>query len=500
MGFNNVTDTIKVGQRAIFMQEGGSSPDSKPLYRGETSFGGWNTPQGDVTATYLPNPARPSQWDIVDLVQAAQGLPTSDFSAICNMEIYKKWLDLKRRRCPVNIFIKQDSCGRKDDLKSWELMRIISYSLITDFTDAIDNPLTGDDEASVTITGSYTGLRELIVNPIGFEEVADTELLAESVDGFFAGTSSCGGKCGERVDDCSEIYVLQTVNTGSPGLSSGLIISIDNGQTWDKLDIPTLGGIAAHKMDYAGSYIVVISNNQAKHHFIRVSDAKALDASGWDSISTNYVGGLYSIWSKSPAETYIGGAGGYAYKLTDPSQEPTVLTDGSITTENLTQVSGWGSTVVFAGNAGKVLVSRNNGDSFVLRPITLKDGSVITGNVTALRLISQSIWLLAVGGTLYYTLDAGVTYKVKALGDTISVINDIFFEDDTIGYLAAEVGGAGRVYRTFDSGNSWDYQAPSIQGLPSAQRISFVTACGANRAMAGGRVSVGGDGMLAIAQ
>lgn len=499
MGFNNVSNPIKVSQRSIFLQEGGSSPATKPLYRGEMSLGGINTPQGDITPIQLPNPAQAGIWDNIDTIQGAQGLPTSDFTARCNYEIYLKWEELKRRRCPVNIFIKTDSCGRKDDIKSWELMKIVVASYITDYTDGVVNPLTGDDEAVLDVTGSYTGLREILIKTLTFEEVADATLLAEAVDGFYAGSASCGGKCGERKDECHECYVLQSVNSGSPGLSSALVLSIDNKQTWDRIDIPTLGGVSAHAMANAGSYIVVISNNQAKHHFISFTNAKALNTLGWSSISTNYTGGLYSIWSKSPAETYIGGAGGYAYKLSDPTGEPTVLTDGSLTTENLTQVKGWGSTVVFAGNTGKVLVSFNDGLSFTVRAITLKDGSVITGNVTALALISPRTWFLAAGNKVYYTLDGGLTYVEKALGDTLTVINDINFYDETVGYMSVEIAGAARVYRTFDSGSSWDYEAPSIQGLPSAQRISFVEACGHNEVMAGGRVSVGGDGLLAIA-
>lgn len=499
MGFNNITDAMKVGQRAIFFQEGGSSPDSKPRYRGETSLGGWNTPQGDVSPIYLPSPEQASKWDIIDVTQGAEGLPTSDFTARCNQDIYFIWQDIKRRRCPVNVFTKQDSCGRMDDLKSWDFINIRIQARLTDFTDAAENPLQGDDEAVVDLAGSWTAVKEILVKQIAFEEIADASLLAEALDGFYSGVASCGGKCGERVDDCNEIYVLQAVNTGSPGLSSAILYSLDNKATFNTLDIPTLGGVSAHRIANAGSYLVAISNNQAKHHFIRFSDIAAADASGWDTISTNYVGGLYSIWAKSPAEIFIGGAAGYAYKLEDPTQEPVVLTDGTITSVNLSQVGGFGSTVVFAGATGKVLVSFNGGTSLSLRPITLKDGSVIVTDVTALAVLAPKMWLLAAGGSLYYTLDGGLTYKEKPLGDSISVINSIRFGNAMVGYLSAEVGGAARVYRTFDSGNSWDFEAPSIADLPSAQRISFVEPCGSNEVMAGGRVSVGGDGMLAIA-
>lgn len=496
-----ISNTTKVGERISFIQEGGQSPDSKPLYRGETSYDGFNTPLGDVNPTYIPSRDRPNSWDIVDVTQGSEGLPTSGFTSRVNDKLYKKWRSLISARCPINIYAKKDDCGRKDDLNSWQFINIYLDARFTDFTDSVLNPLQGDDQATVELTGSITALKELLVFPISFQEFAGDEILADVLDIFYSGVQSCGGRCGERKDDCFELYALTALNAASLGLSSQLVFSIDNKQTWTALDIPTLGGVAANAMGDAGSHIIVISENEAAHNYITFADAKAGLTSGWVKVTSGYVAlqSPLSIYVKSPEEIFMGGNNGYAYKLQDATASPTILTDGSIVSDDLTQVSGYAATVVFAGDSGKVLVSTNDGDSLTERAVTV-NGVVLTDNITALAVTSENAWIIGMNGKVYYTVDYGVTYTEKSIKSGISVINSIRFEPySQIGYMAVEDGGSAVVYRSFDSGYSWHKTAPSIQGLPTAVRINVVAPCGANEVAAGGRVSAGGDGVLAVA-
>lgn len=493
------TDVLKLAERFIFIQEGGASPSSAPRFRGEAIFGGINIPLGDVNPIYLPSRDRPNNWDIVDTTQGSQGLPNSDFTARVNFVLYKKWLEIIGARCPVVGYVKHDDCGRPDDPRSWLYKKLLFDLTFTDFTDAQDGTLQGDDQAPVELTGSWTALSETILYPIKFQEVADTEILSDVIDGFYSNVASCGGRCGKREDSCNNFYALTALNTGSPGLSSQLVLSTDDKVTWDALDIPTLGGLGATAMDDAGSFIIVVSRNEAAHHFIRFTDADALDTSGWSKITTNYVGGNWDVFALSPEEIYIAGDAGYAYLLEDPTGAPIVLTDGSIVTDDLKHVDGFVQTIVFAGDAGKVLISQNRGTALVERAITLVDGTVITGDVQSLGVLSDNIWFLAVGGTLYFTEDTGVTYTEKAIDASITVINSIRWADGLVGYLTAEVGGAGTVYRTHDAGYSWQNTTPDIDGIPTTTRFNFAAPCAVNEVAAGGRVSVGGDGLLAIA-
>lgn len=496
----SISDVLKVGERAVFIQEGEASPAIKPFFRGETTLGGFNTPQGDVTPVYLPDRSRPNEWVIVDTTQASQGLATSDFTARVNNPLYKKWKSIVERRCPFTLYIKSDDCGAKDAFDSWQTKSVYVRTTLTDFTEGPSNVLQGDDQAPFELTGSLSSLREYFVIPIKFEEVGDATLLAEAIDGFYTDAQSCGGRCGRAQDACEELYVLTALNAGSPGLSSRIVYTTDNAQTFDAVDIPTLGAQGASAMGDAGSFVIVVSENDAAHHYIRFSDLQNGDASAWTRISTNYTQPGIDVYVKSSEEIFIAGNAGYAYKLDDVTSAPSILTDGSIVADDLRHVDGVSSTVVFAGQNGKVLVSQNDGDSLTEKPIVLAvDGSTLSGNVTALSVIGENTWLLAVGGKLYYTLDGGDTYTEKPVDSGFAVINDIRFFEGQVGYLAAEKGGQAVIYRTHDAGYSWQSTAPDIEGLPTAQRISFVAPCGVNEVAAGGRVAVGDDGILAIA-
>jgi photosystem II stability/assembly factor-like uncharacterized protein len=174
----------------------------------------------------------------------------------------------------------------------------------------------------------------------------------------------------------------------------------------------------------------------------------------------------------------------------------TVLIDGSITTQDLNDIHGFGQTIVAVGGSNAVLWSENDGRSF-----SLVTGPAVGVNLTSVWCISKNIWMVGTGGgKLYYTLNNGTTWAEIGLPSVATVINDIHFENEVVGYLAAEVGGVAAVFRTTDSGNSWQNTAPHLYALPTAVRVNVVYSCGNNRVLAGGRKTAGGDGMVAIAE
>lgn len=497
----NTSDAARVGQLAIFFQDSGVDPGGIPRYRGETTFGGWNTPKGDRSPIYLPSRTQPSTWDIIDTTQGAPGLPNSDFTARMNDVLYRIWTRLERQNCPLTIHILKDDCGRRDDINSWQFKTIYTRATLTDLTGPAVSPLSGDDEAPYDISGSMSALEKIDIFPIRFEEIADAAIEAEVVDAFYADESSCGGKCGERKDECNDLYALTRANSGSPGLSSQVVFSTDDKQTFTKVDISTLGGVSANAFTSAGIYVVVVSENDAAHHYIAFSDLKDGNAAAWSRVNSTYAAGLLDVHAKSPAEIYVAGQDGYIYLIENIFDSPQILTDGSLTTEDLRKIDAWSKSVVAVGNAGTVLVSTNNGASFTSLGITLQDGTTVTDDVSALALLNDSVWIIGTEtGRVFYTLDQGTSYTEKTIDNNITIVNDIAFYNSYIGYMAVQMGdGTVRVYRTDTSGALWTHNEPSIGGLPTAERYSVVTPCGANEVAAGGRESVGGDGILAVA-
>lgn len=482
------------GDVRIFVQDGVGNPAKAYAYYGCVNLGGLNQDLGTPDPIYCPSPTQRNKWDIVGRVQKTPALGTADFTARLNRTLSDIWWDLKEKGCDVNIQAVLGACQRPDNFNSWESKILIRSAHMTAFNLGGLNPLDGDSNAAVDGTGSFTFIDYNRIKSISFEEQASATVLSEVLDGLYNDFVQCGD-CGSPSDGCNKMYWLTVANPGSPGLSSQIIYSIDGGATWATSDIVTLGGKSGNRLATVGLYLVVVSEADGAHHYKLYSDVDAGTGS-WTKNSSGYVANKSprAIYSKSPSETFVAAQGGYIYYMTDPTAAVTVLTDGSVSTQNQNDIHGFENTVVSVGASNSVLVSQNSGVSF-----SLVVGPVVGANLTAVWCMSATTWLVGANGALWYTLNAGTTWTQITVAVGVSVINDIKFYDQNVGYMAAEVAGVGRVYRTTDGGNSWHYQTPQIANLPTAIRVNAVAPCGYNKVSTGGIKTVGGDGLIATA-
>lgn len=495
MGASHDTSILQLGQSRIFMQEA-ATPSQVYKYRGTVNLDGLTEPLGDVTPVYIPSSTQRNRWDIVDEVPGTPGLPTTGFTAKMLKSLRDIWWDLKERGCRFNVQIVIGDCQRPDNFADWESKILFAGARLTEFTLPSFNPLSGDDNATGDITGSLTGRALERILRIRFQQYAEDEVVAEVLDGLYYDTIQCG-ECGVASDGCRHVYFLTLANGGSPGLSSQIVYSIDDKATWATLDIPTLGGLSGNRMGAMGSRLVVVSEAAGSHHHILVTDADAGNTLGWVEVATGYevTGSPRCIYVRSSELAFIGGAGGFIYKLTDPTSGVTVVSDNSLTTQRANDIGGYQDTVVSVHNNNVVLVSINGGDTF-----TAQTGPEVGVALNAVAVIGESTWFIGTAnGHLYYTEDGGTSYTQITLDSAVTIINRIKFWDSNVGYMSVQAGASARVYRTDSCGNRWDYQNPSISGLPTVERINVVIPCGYNEVAAGGRVESAGDGVIAIA-
>ena len=490
-----MTDVLltQAGEWRVFVQENGSSPANAYLYAGTLELGGLNEDLGASTPVYAPSSVRRSKWDIVGQVATSPALPTTDFTQQASRFLDDFFWNWRKNRCKWNLILQNGDCGRADDLNDFDAKIILKGTELTAFNPIGPiNPQSGDNNATSINTGSLQPTAFDRALKLSWGEILDTTIVAEVIDALFNDYASCGD-CGAPSDGCQTEYFLTIANSGSPGLSSQVIVSTDGGSTGISVDINTLGGLSATAMAVVGSYLVVVSENQDAHHWILITDLEA-GTTNWTQVTTGYTAGQSptGIYSKSPAETFIIAQGGYIYKLTDPTAAVVVSTDGSVSAQDLNAIDGFGNTIVAVGDSNAILKSDDAGDSWSLVTGPTAKAGV---NLNSIAVVSKRLWWIGYGdGDVYYTLDGGTTWTAKVVDSAATVINHIEFYDEIVGAIALQITGGSRIYITRDNGNTW-HQSPYITSLPTAERYNVVRFCDYNNLIAGGRVSSGGDGV-----
>lgn len=492
-------NTLKAGEARVFLQVDGSSPDNPYYYYGCLSLGGLTQELGAGTPVYCPSTSQRNKWDIIDIVPSVEALPTTDFTQRADRYLKDAWWDIRKKGCRFNGMVVVSNCGRPDDINQFDARIALRQIRLTNFALPELNPLAGDANAAVDITGSWEMEGFDPIRSIQWGEKLDSILLAEALDAVYADAITCGD-CGTPSDGCQKAYILAAANSGSPGLSSQIIYTANNGDTGGAVDINTLGGKSANRIAAVGLYLVAVSETDGAHHWSLLSSID-VGTVAWTRVTSGYVAGKSPrcIVSPTPTRTYIGAQGGYIYLMTDPKKAVTPLTDGSITAQNINDIHAFGRNVLAGGNSNVLLYSANQGETF-----TLITGPEPGANISAVWMINSRVWWVGTGtGNLYYTTNGGTTWTESTPNPSLTVINRIWFVDDIVGYFAGQIGGgssAGQIYRTADNGYSWSNASPFVSGLPAAERYNAVVACDYNKVLAGGRLSAGGDGIVVVAE
>lgn len=487
----------------VFLIEDGAAPNNSPDYLGLAAATANSFKQGTLTPVRKPSPDRYGDFDVIDMIQGAPDLPQMTIESRMKVVI-SDMLRIVSKGCAVDIQVHFGLCQNPSDFDGgWNTIRVLELGRPTDYSTSSLGAIDADQNAVITETVPFSGERIFDLKHIRPSEVAAAQL-TDIVNRVLICDSKTCGACGISSDGCQIMFAITGTVTGSPGLPPELLYSQDGGATWSTTNIATMGiAEVATDMACVGTNLVVISatGTAGNMHYAKIADILTNSAT-WTKVTTGFVATFTPtrIISIGPSFTWIAATGGYIYFTADVPSGVTVLTAGSVTAQNLNGIHAYDQyNVVAVGASNVVLLSTNGGITW-----SLITGPSVGVALNCVWMQSSTRWLVGTaGGNLYYTLNSGFSWTVKAFaGSGVGQIRDIQFSSRSVGYLLHDTAvPRGRLLRSINGGFSWLVQ-PDESGapVPSVASLRAVAACtdNPNVALVGGTNSNGTDGYLAV--
>lgn len=479
----------------VFLLPGRAGPGNKPLYSALARSAAATWDQGKNTIIFVPDPNKYGAFLVAGKIQGEPGLPQITIDARYTSDL-SELLRMVANGCDNDVQLHIGLCQNPADFNGgWDKSLVLEAARASSWNTNDLGALEPGHSVSVVETAKFDGNILYEIKRLTFAEKAAAQLNDEVIAIAFCGDASCGGVCGPSSDGCQVIFAVSKSSGGSPGLLATLVYSADGGNTWGASAITTLGASSAPTgLACVGLNAVVLSNADDALHYAPIADILAGTAV-WTRVATGFVQGPNAIVSLGETTTFIVGNGGYIYSTDDPTGGVVVVDAGSATVQNLTAMSFADlDNIMAVGASNAIVVSADGG-------ITWESVTGPTPGValTACAMLSASEWWVASGGSLYYTLDSGVTWTIKAFaGSGSGSIGDIKFVTPTVGYVAhTTTAPKGRLLRTIDGGHSWYVLPEGKTTMPANHGLNVIGLCGdVNVVFAGGIAVNNTDGII----
>jgi photosystem II stability/assembly factor-like uncharacterized protein len=469
----------QTGLSRVFLIENGVRADREADYHSCMRADAIEQAYGDVEKIECPDPNRANEFIEVGEVQSAEERPTTQLVGrypAKEASTLKRLADLK---CDNDVHLNIDICNDVSVFNQFDKKLIFENSRITNYATDPLGALSSDERAVVNETADISMKEWYEVLGLEFARRADTIITNEVLDVVICDNISCGS-CEDPSDGCQKIFAITLAAGGSPGTPADIVYSLDKGQTWNADDIDTLG-VAENPSALAcvGEYIVVVSNDSGSLHYALLSDFDGITDPTFYEVATGFVTGgePNDIWSVGN-KAFIVGDGGYVYTLTDPTAGVTVIDAGVADNDNLQAVHAINEDFMVAvGNNGAIVKTENGA---TVGSIASPVGVGITLQAVWIKSNNSDEWFIgADNGNYYYTVNNGVTWTTGAFtGSGSGEVHDIAFSTKSVGYLShATSAPAGRIFRTYDGGNSWNLMPEGAANLQANDRINALAAC-----------------------
>jgi hypothetical protein len=492
-------NTTQTQFRRAFVQK--LSPAESPVFLAFTTGEELAMPIGAIEQVLSPSTERRGQFIVSGTIRSAPDLQTHSFSEQINTDAKIVWDQLARIGCGFLYLIVDGRCTLPDNLKNYEYKLTVVNMLGLSAYTPIDgyNPLgeAATEPALVSGEMTYGGLNNFkqYAQLYGGEKGAST-IVGAIVDLMYNDRAICEGDCGPGSDGESIIYGLAAAVTGSLANIAQFVVT-RNKNDFASYAIGSTAGEVVTAFDMLGSTLIILAGTTTPKHY--TASTTTINDGGtpvFTPFTTGWVASKQGldIWTKNPQLAFIAGAGGYIYKMIDPSAV-TVLSAGAQTTQNLLKVHGAGNVVVFVGASNAVVLTRNNGATF-----TTLTGPAVGEDLTALLCLSESLWFVGTSTGKLFFYD-GKNWTQKLIEDaTPTRINDIQ-SDGIMVYVSYNSAASAGVAWSPTRGSVFFATGSRINNLPTANTYGPIAIPQDSDTVIaiGGDKATGGDGILVIA-
>lgn len=489
---------LKSSESRVFLIEGRARPDHTPVYQSCMRMQGTDQSFGDVERIENPDPAKYGRFVEVGEVVGATDRPTTTLEGRYDSAIVSELLRLGKKGCSLDVQLHIGKCKDPRSFNEFDKAVVLENARITNHTTDDLGALESGDNAVVNETADISASRMYEVVPVSYGVKASNIVTNEVLAVTLCDQIGCG-ECQDESDGCQKIFAVTKSAGGSPSTPPDVVYSIDGGQTWYAHDIETLGaaedpsGIAC-----LGDYIIVVSNASGSLHYAPKTSFDGLTDPVWTEVATGFVTGgepnaIYVVDNVG----FIVGDNGYIYKCTDPTSGVEVLDAGSATTGTLRDVHAFSTDFAMAVGDNGTVVYTQNGTTWATAAASPVGFAT---NINCCWMLSETMWIVG-ATTLYYTLNSGNVWTEKTFYQSGSgVVEDIFFSTDSVGWFSYTISTRGRVYRSFNGGNSWATTPEKTGSIPLTDKLNALVGCSenVNMVVAVGLADDGADGSILL--
>ena len=492
-----MADVAKAGETRVWVFEDGFGPGTSKEYFGNARIGDPTFGFGDIERIEVPSEDRFNEFDQIDSIQGARERPTASIIGRYPRKDVSTLLRIGRKRCASGVQVHLGKCTNPQDYDAnWDKILNFTDVKYSSYSGESFGALSSDEQAAINETGEFSADDMYEIAPLTFAEKCAAEVAREITKVVVCDTIECGD-CDEPSDGCQKVFALQAGTGATPGTLPSVVYSDDGLATCASLDISTMTSTETPQDGACvGGDFIVVSDGSGGVHVNSQTDILA-GTDNWVEASTGFVGGSdpVAIASAGAQNTWLGAEGGYVYFSSDPRAGVSVQDAGNATASDLAAGHAFDKlNVVFVGAANALIYTTNGGVTWAL--VT---GPAVGVALTAVWMYNEITWLVGdANGDLWRSLDSGTTWTEITLPVTPTLIEDIQFFDETVGYLAITIAGpAGRILRTTDGGSSF-YVLPERSGAIQANdTINSVAVCAnPNVVYGGGLADDGSDGVI----